>query len=105
MSSRNTPIERIDAAWGLVAERIAADPKVVEALTLVLGWEQDRIDVGVVPGLPCDVAYPELCGRIGEVAGLARAIESLTDANYIADRREHIGTKIKEAQKNARNRS
>lgn len=105
MSSRNTPLERIDAAWGLVAEKIASDPKVVEAVTLLLGWEQDRVAVSHLPGVPSDIAYPEVCSRLGEVEGLARAIEALTDASYIASRREHIETQMKEAQKNVRRSS
>lgn len=95
MSSRNAPVTRIEEAWGYVAEHLAADQKLVDAVAFVLGFEQDRVDVKHIAGVPCDVAYPEVANRLGVVEGLAVAISALTDAGYIADRREELGAKEK----------
>lgn len=102
MSSRNAPKPKIAEMWGLVSERLAADPKLVEAVTFVLGWEQDRVSVSHIPGVPSDIAYPEVCNRLGEVEGLGRAIMALTDHAYIAQQRDLINDKIKEMNDDAR---
>lgn len=95
MGSRNAPVTRIEEAWGYVAEHLAADQKLVDAVTFVLGFEQDRVDVKHIAGMPCDIAYPEVANRLGVVEGLAVAISALTDSAYIANRRDDLVAKEK----------
>jgi hypothetical protein len=95
MSSRNAPVTRIEEAWGYVAEHLAADQKLVDAVGFILGFEQDRVDVKHIAGVPCDIAYPEVANRLGVVEGLAVAISALTDSAYIAARRDDLASKEK----------
>ena len=91
----NADQNKVLAALGMVAEKVAADTDLCAAVKLLLGFEQDHVDVGFRQGVPSDVAYPDVANRLGQIEGLRIAIDTLTDAETIASRRENIEARIK----------
>lgn len=83
--------------WGMIAERLASDPKLAPALRSVLGWMQDNIReenadprLGLMPGM----AHAANAYENGRQAGLELAFRALTDEDFIGKRREYIQDQI-----------
>lgn len=85
-------------AYGLISESVASRKDVRDAIALVLGYEQDRIPVGAMRGVPSDIAHADSCFRDGKREGLELAALALLDAKHIADVREILDEANKETE-------
>lgn len=85
---------KILAKWGVIADRIAGDEELREAIRDVLLYEHFKHSSAPVLGLPSDVAHATACFGEGYQQGIATAADALTDARYIAARRGEIEDRI-----------
>jgi hypothetical protein len=93
-----SPLGRLVAAWGIVAERVAAHKETRDAVMLVLGYEQNRIPLEPRTDVPSDMAHADHCVRAGERKGLDTAALALLDPRYIDESRERLRAEIEDDQ-------
>lgn len=84
--------------WGIVAERVAADEELRDAIRDVLLFEHFKHSSAPRTDLPSDMAHALSCFGDGYQQGIATAADALTDSRYIAARRGEIEDRIKKEQ-------
>jgi len=91
----------LDDKFAMIAEKITADPALVDALTLVFGYEAALGAPGpesfdALLKLPADQAHAQTAFSFGKQAGFNEAFALLTDGTTIAGRRESIQTQLEQ---------
>jgi hypothetical protein len=91
----------IDDKLAMIAEKITANPALVDALAIVFGYEAslraptaDSFRTRLKH--PADIAHAQTAFEFGEEAGFSDAFDLLTDGAAIAARRETIQTQLEQ---------
>ena len=88
------PERDIHRKWGIIAERIAGDEELRDAIRDVLLWEHYKHDRPPLLGQPADIAHADACFCDGWQQALATAADALTSTEYIRAMRGLIEERV-----------
>lgn len=93
----------LDDAFAMIAEKVAADPKLVDAITLAFGVAAAESTPTAATfrarlKLPSDRAHAETAFDFGREEGFDDAFALITDGAAITARRESIQTQLEQEQ-------
>ena|SRR3990167_3990133 len=80
----------LHAKWGMIEERIAAEPDLCDAIRDVLLREHYKESSAPDRSKPPDISHADACFADGWQQGLAAAADALTNRKYIREQRQQI---------------